>query len=387
MNFKGEIETPAFVLDHARLAGNVRRFQRFAVESECRVLFSLKSLALRDVLLTTVSSLDGFSVSSLFEARLARQIGGDDVLVNYIRSIVRDRDLEELVATCNHITLNSLSQFARFAARLVQHCDVGIRLNPGISFVNDSRYDPCGPKSRLGVPLDRFVDALRAEPYRFANVAGIHFHSNCDSDDLGQLVDTIRRVENVLGEHLHRFRWLNVGGGYMFRGHEGVDALAREFYRLSHRYGLELVIEPGAGMVRSAGCFVSTVEDIVEGDEYPVAILDTTVNHWPEVFEYQFEPDVVGHVEDGRYTYLLAGCSCLAGDLFGTYSLPEPLKVGSRVVFENAGAYSIVKAHMFNGINLPNIYALTEDGELVLMKSFTYEDFASRWGVETRAID
>jgi carboxynorspermidine decarboxylase len=83
---------------------------------------------------------------------------------------------------------------------------------------------------------------------------------------------------------------------------------------------------------------------------------------------------------------LLAGCSCLAGDLFGVYSFDEPLDIGSRVVFRNAGAYSIVKANMFNGINLPNIYLLKEKGELVLVKQFTYEDFASRCGVDARAI-
>ena len=217
-------------------------------------------------------------------------------------------------------------------------------------------------------------------------MSGVHFHTNCDSDDLSELVDTIGRIEFALGDDLKRFRWLNVGGGYSFANQTGVDRLKNEFGRLSDKYGLEIVIEPGAAIVRSAGFFVSSVEDIVEGDDYPIAVLDLSVNHWPEVFEYQFEPDVEGHVDGGRYTYLLAGCSCLAGDLFGVYSFHEPLNVGSRVVFPDAGAYSIVKAHMFNGINLPSIYALTAAGELVLIKRFTYGDFASHNGVDTGVI-
>jgi carboxynorspermidine decarboxylase len=47
----------------------------------------------------------------------------------------------------------------------------------------------------------------------------------------------------------------------------------------------------------------------------------------------------------------------------------------------NAGAYAMVKAHMFNGINLPTIYSVTPAGELVLHRRFTYEDFVSRFGV------
>ena len=47
----------------------------------------------------------------------------------------------------------------------------------------------------------------------------------------------------------------------------------------------------------------------------------------------------------------------------------------------NVGAYAMVKAHMFNGINLPAIYSVTTTGELVLRRRFTYEDFVSRLGV------
>jgi carboxynorspermidine decarboxylase len=382
----GDVASPAFVFDELSLLASLHAMQGFAASGKCRALFSVKSLAISDVLVTIARSVDGFSASSLFETKLARDIGGQRSLVSYIGPILRDHELNELESLCDRITINSLSQLDRFAGRLAQECEIGIRLNPGVSFVEDPRYDPCRRDSKLGVPLERFRAALRSEPDRFANVSGIHFHSNCDSENTDQLIATIRQVESVLGDDLRRFRWLNVGGGYLFNDSCAVTRAVSEFHRVRERYGLEIVVEPGAAIVRSAGTIVATVEDIVEGDQQPIAILDTTVNHWPEVFEYQFEPDVEGHVDDGQFTYLLAGCSCLAGDLFGVYSFNAPLEVGSRVVFRNAGAYSIVKAHMFNGINLPNIYSLTEAGELVLVKRFTYEDFASRCGVDAHAV-
>ena len=82
------------------------------------------------------------------------------------------------------------------------------------------------------------------------------------------------------------------------------------------------------------------------------------------------------------YEYLLAGCTCLAGDLFGTYGFNTPLAVGDRVVFGNSGSYTLVKASMFNGVALPSVYALTQDGELALRSSPSYEDFAARWGLK-----
>ncbi len=40
--------------------------------------------------------------------------------------------------------------------------------------------------------------------------------------------------------------------------------------------------------------------DLFRSGGTTTAVLDTTVNHLPEVFEYQFEPDVEAHDDDGR---------------------------------------------------------------------------------------
>ena len=34
---------------------------------------------------------------------------------------------------------------------------------------------------------------------------------------------------------------------------------------------------------------------------------------------------------------------------------------------------------MFNGVNLPTIYALTSAGDLLTKRRYTYDDFAARW--------
>jgi len=117
-----------------------------------------------------------------------------------------------------------------------------------------------------------------------------------------------------------------------------------------------------------------------ESDGATVAVLDTTVNHMPEVFEYQFIPDILGHVEGAKYEYLLAGCTCLAGDQFGFSNFDKQLEIGSQVVFLNAGAYTMSRANTFNGVGLPSIYRKTVNGELILEREFTYEDYAQRIG-------
>ena len=194
------------------------------------------------------------------------------------------------------------------------------------------------------------------------------------------LLETVTGVTARLDPLLSGMEWFNLGGGYVWDETTDFGPIQEAVNLLTTKYGLEVLIEPGAGIVNSAGSLVASVIDIFKSDGKNIAVLDTTVNHLPEVFEYRYEPDVVEHFDNAPHEYILAGCSCLAGDLFGEYSFEEPLEIGSRVTFANVGAYSLVKAHTFNGINLPSIYMVTEAGDLELVRRFTYDDFLSRCG-------
>ena len=55
------------------------------------------------------------------------------------------------------------------------------------------------------------------------------------------------------------------------------------------------------------------------------------------------------------------------------------------MTFMEMGAYTQPKAHTFNGINLPDVYAFTKDGNLSLIASMTYENFAARNGAHQLA--
>ena len=98
------------------------------------------------------------------------------------------------------------------------------------------------------------------------------------------------------------------------------------------------------------------------------------------------EPWVSGHVDNGRFKYLLAGCTCLAGDIFGNYAFDNPLAIGDQIVFPELGAYTFVKAHRFNGTNLPSIYAKSADGQIALKYHFTFADYATH-NVSGRKVD
>ncbi len=79
-------------------------------------------------------------------------------------------------------------------------------------------------------------------------------------------------------------------------------------------------------------------------------------------------------------TFRLAGPSCLAGDVIGDYLFDHVLKRDELLLFGDMAIYSICKNNTFNGIPLPSIYLLKQNGDLELIKEFSYDDFKGRLG-------
>lgn len=372
------VTTPAFVFDERPMLETVSLMKSLRMEDGIRVFYAVKALTNVDVIHRLTPLLDGFTVASLFDATLVRELAGPSATLSIGTPGYSEREIDEIGDLCNRVVLNSLGQWERFRARLRGRTSIGLRINPGLSNVKDVRYDPSRQHSKLGVHITALERALTSTPELLEGLDGILFHTNCDSEEFGPILEAVELLASRLGPLLSRIRWINLGGGYLYTDRSDLTPLRKAAQFLRARYGLEVCIEPGAAFVRSGGYLVARIIDIIPSSGPAIAVLDTSINHAPEVFEYQFQPEVLGTSLAGANSYLLAGSTCLAGDLFGEYSFSQELEIGDRIVFPNMGAYTTVKAHMFNGCNVPSVYYVAEDGGICLRRTFDYQDYRSR---------
>ena len=376
-----ELQTPSFLYDGGIFKKSAEAVVSAAQSAGCGLIYSMKPLTLYPVLQKIAYYVEGFSVSSVFEARLAKKVLTPEQTIHFASPRLVENEIAELVDRCDYINLNSLSQWRRFRDAFAGKVQCGLRINPELSFVADKKYDPCRSFSKLGTPLETVKKALKAEPEIFDGIDGVHIHSNSEANNFAQFRRTIEKIENHIPELLERCKWIDSGGGYLFDDPKNLDDFYKSINRLKADYGLETFIEPGFTFVNRAGSLITSVIDKFDQNGKTVVVVDTTVNHLPEVLEFEYEPDIAGFTQNGEYEYLITGCSCLAGDMFGEYRFNQSLEIGTRLQIENIGAYSLVKAHRFNGINLPDVWFMAENGELDLLKRFTFEEYASCNGV------
>lgn len=367
--------SPSYVVDERLLLRNLEILKSVQDRTGCDILLALKGFSMFSTFPMVRQYLKGITSSSLFEARLGYEEFGKEV--HAYAPAYAEHEIDEYLKYVDHIVFNSFDQLNKYKEKvksLDKHVSIGLRVNPGYSEVETPLYDPCYINSRLGIPVDSF------RPDQLDGVEGIHFHAMCEQGS-----DVLERIlvhfEEKYGEYLHQMKWINFGGGHhITREDYDVEKLVSLINYMQEKYDVKVILEPGEAIALNTGYLVTTVLDVVKNG-MEIAILDTSATcHMPDVLEMPYRPQIIGAStpNDKTYTYRLGGMTCLAGDVIGDYSFDEPLKAGDKIVFTDMAHYTMVKNHMFNGVNLPSICLYNEDEGVKVVRQFGYEDYRNR---------
>ncbi|SFG04335.1 carboxynorspermidine decarboxylase [Novosphingobium sp. CF614] len=385
------VDSPAFVVDAARLRENLRILADVGERSGARVLAALKAFSMWSTAPIVGEYLDGVCASGLWEARLASEFY-DGEIATYCAAY-KEEDLGEILRLSDHVIFNSPAQIERFWPQIEtarargEDFDIGLRINPLHPEGEVPRYDPSAPHSRLGFPIDQLTEE------HVEMIDGIHFHNLCEQD-FEPLQRTWDKVFDYLEPYFGQFKWINLGGGHhITRADYQRDELVEFLADMAEDTGAEIYIEPGEAVALDAGILVGTVLD-VGYNGMPVAVVDISATcHMPDVIEAPYRPAMLGELpieDDGLIdggpidegqggAVRLGGPSCLAGDVIGDYRLPVPAEPGVRFAFLDQAHYSMVKTTTFNGVPLPSIWLWdSETDSLECIRRFEYEDFRDR---------
>jgi len=360
-----DLHTPYYLVDKARLLANMQVMDRVRELSGAKVLLALKCFATWSVFDLMRRHMDGTTSSSLNEVRLGRQrFGGETHAYSVAYS---DREIEEVVSYADKIIFNSISQLERFRSQTTEIIR-GLRLNPGVSSSSFDLADPARPFSRLGETDPEKVAAV------IDDIDGFMVHNNCENGSFELFDALLGDVEQKFGALFEKVRWISLGGGIHFTGADyPVEAFCERLRAFSQRYGVVVYLEPGeAAITESATLEVSVLDTLHNGKD--LVVVDSSVEaHMLDLLIYREKAKVLP--DEGPHRYMVCGKSCLAGDIFGEFDFPSPLKIGDRISIRNAAGYTMVKKNWFNGVGMPAIAVRELDGSIRRIREFTYQDY------------
>ncbi len=367
------LPSPCFICEEKLLEKNLKLLEKVQKEADVNILLALKGFAMFSTFDLCKKYLKGCCASGLNEAKLAyEKFGGE---VHTYSPAFKPNEFEEISEISNHIVFNSFNQLETYKDKIKPHNSIGIRVNPQVSTVGIGLYDPCGLHSRLGITKNKF-------PLKLPDIVdGLHFHALCEQN-LDALDTVLEKFEKDFRDYLPNLKWVNFGGGHhITRDDYNVEGLINLLKSFRIKYpNLKIYLEPGEAIGWQTGYLSATILDIIYND-MEIAILDTSAEaHMPDTLAMPYRASIKnsGLANEKNHTYRITGNTCLAGDIIGDYSFKDKLRIGERIILEDMIHYTMVKTTTFNGINLPSIAIEKENGDIEVVRNFSYDSYIDR---------
>lgn len=365
-NLTRHLPTPLLVIDQEQVRANLRRIQQALPQAE--VFYAVKCNADRRVLEAVRQAGAGFEIASPSEAEVLAALGVPPERIvclhpikapDFLRALHRQRI--DVLAADSLAELNKLAE-----------CAPGSRVVLRVSVSNEGSVFPLNGK--FGVEPGKVLNLFRQAEARGLRPHGLTIHVGSQCERLATWAEALAVCRELFREARSAgltLSLLSLGGGLPAPYANGAlsfeeigAALRTGLARLELPHDCAVSIEPGRGVVASAGTLITTVVGLAERAAGRWAYLDAGVYHG------LFEACAAGggipfsisaqHGDWPTRVYNLGGPTCDSFDMpFERRPLPE-LRIGDRLAIHAAGAYSTELSSTFNGFPAPAVYALEE---------------------------
>ncbi|MBH0239536.1 type III PLP-dependent enzyme [Methylobrevis albus] len=353
-------EGPCLVLDLDVVRDNFLSFRRALPDS--RVFYAVKANPAPEVLSLLAGLGSNFDCASVAEIEMALEAGATPDRISFGNTIKKERDVARaFLLGVDLFAVDSIAEVEKVA-----------RQAPGARVFCRILCDGAGaewPLSRkFGCEPEMAIDVLEAAQQRGLAAYGVSFHvgsqqGNTEAWD-GALASAAE-IFRVLGERGIHLKMVNLGGGFptrYLRDIPAVEAYGRSIENaIRSHFGNripETIIEPGRGMVGSAGVIKTEVVLISQkggADDMRWVFLDIgkfggLAETMDEAIRY---PLVTRHEGAASTPCIVAGPTCDSADVLyekTPYDLPITLEIGDEILIEGTGAYTTTYASVaFNG--------------------------------------
>jgi ornithine decarboxylase len=202
---------------------------------------------------------------------------------------------------------------------------------------------------------------------------GISFHVGSQATNENRwsnAITILRPVIEDLAKEGVSLEMLDIGGGFpvAYYNHQNVPHLTDIVAHIRNSlhmlpYIPKIIMEPGRGIVASSTVLVaSVISRTVRGGKVWLCLDAGIYNALYEAMvhqgltQYNVHPFVVQNSDDMMHATLAGPTGDSLDIIAREIELPSYIDVGDKLIFENAGAYTVTMSSPFNGFPKPELY-------------------------------
>ena len=363
-----QLSTPYYYYDLDKIVNNINAYKKLT-EDNVRILYATMANARTEILRSIKKGGIGVFVNSIshFNNSLEADIAPNDIVFagsGHNNQLIRH--IASLGVNYHADSLEQLKTYTKFNPK----GKTGLRVNVG-SLLQDSELDPA---PRLGMILSEIDIAVKSYPQ---NVSTLHVYVGTNLLDAEMHCKCLKALLK-LANNYGCISDIDLGGGFAFAPGDSHDqgmwnTVLDVWKSLDNNNGkLQLTIEPGRSIVRTAGKFFVTVTDVKKRNGDVFVMVDTSGTWFPRKIVHDIDEDIVSIVgkekhQNDTLTHI-CGSTTFSKDFLSISMMPE-LSVGDVICFNAAGAYNESMHLDFLGMPQPGVVIRENNQPIIIRKT------------------
>lgn len=359
-----QVGTPVYVYSTAAMCRQVADFRK-ALEPipDPLIAYAVKANPNGAVIATLVRAGFGADVVSGGEYRRAKAAGarGEKIVFSGVGKTEKEMRLA-LSGGLYQFNLESLAEaemLSAVATSMRRVAPVAFRVNPDVAAGGHAKITTGAAENKFGIAIGEAIEAYaRAAQLPGLQLQGVAVHIGSQLTSLGPLERAFTRVGELIGalwDAGHDIHVADLGGGLgvAYDPEQAAPPSAAEYgemvRRITSRWDVRLVFEPGRLIVGNAGVLLSRVIRVKPGVTHPFVVLDAGMNDLIRPALYDAWHAIEAVRPSGRHWIAnVVGPLCETGDTFATGRPMDRVDAGDLVVFRTAGAYGAAMSNSYN---------------------------------------
>jgi ornithine decarboxylase len=359
-------QTPFFFTSKAVLEYNYKTFTKLF--DNCEVYYAVKANADPKILEYLAILGSGFEAASSYEIELLLKLGVKPSKIIYGTSI----------KPVEHIKYAKSNGIDRFAADSKEEVEKIAKVAPDskvyIRVVVDDTGSVFTFSERFGAPIENLKSLVMLTKKLGLKTYGVSFHVGSQATNENRWSNALSMIRPIIEDLTARkikLDVIDIGGGFpvVYYNHQNVPHLPEITSNIRNSlhmlpYIPKIIMEPGRGIVASTTVLVTTViSRTVRGGKVWLCLDAGIYNALYEAMvhqgltQYHVHPFSPQRRSTKKMHATLAGPTGDSLDIIAReVELPAYIQVGDKLIFENAGAYTVTMASPFNGFPKPELY-------------------------------
>lgn len=363
-----QFKTPYFFTSKRLLKHNYHSFIALLENSD--VYYAIKANSDPKIITYLATLGCGFEAASQYEIDLLLKLGVSPIKIIYGTS----------VKPAEHIEVAFKNGIDRFAADSKEEIKKIAARAPGSKVFVRAQVDDTGSvfafSERFGAPVETIRELVLLVRHLGLKTYGISFHVGSQAVNENRWANALNSIrptiESLKAEGI-TLEMIDIGGGFpvVYYNHQNVPHLPEIIAHTRNAlhmlpYMPKIIIEPGRGIVASSTVLVAEVISRTNRGGKVWLCLDAGIyNALYEAMIHQGSTQYNVHTfsssqPGNRVNFMHSTLAGPTGDSLDIIArdvlLPDYIDVGDRLIFENAGAYTLAMSCAFNGFPKPELY-------------------------------